>query len=47
MAEKQFINPKGLVKPGVYTPVITVRGGKTLRGELQNRDAAAAGQGAQ
>lgn len=28
--EKQFINPEGLVKPGAYTPVISVRGGRTL-----------------
>ena len=25
--EKQFINPEGLVKPGVYTPAISVSGG--------------------
>ncbi len=28
--EKQFINPAGLVKPGVYTPAISVQGGKTI-----------------
>ena len=28
--EKQFINPEGLVKPGVYTPAISVSGGKTI-----------------
>ena len=28
--EKQFINPAGLVKPGVYTPAISVLGGKTI-----------------
>jgi len=28
--EKQFINPEGLVKPGYYTPVISVSGGRTL-----------------
>ena len=28
--EKQFINPQGLVKPGVYTPAISVSGGKTI-----------------
>lgn len=28
--EKQFINPDGLAKPGVYTPVVTARGGKTI-----------------
>ncbi|MDP2241259.1 MAG: RidA family protein [Burkholderiales bacterium] len=28
--EKQFINPEGLARPGAYTPVVTVRGGKTI-----------------
>ena len=28
--EKQFINPEGLVKPGVYTPAIRVSGGTTI-----------------
>ena len=28
--DKQFINPEGLVKPGVYTPVVSARGGKTI-----------------
>lgn len=28
--EKQFLNPEGLARPGVYTPVVTVRGGKTI-----------------
>lgn len=28
--EKQFINPDGLANPGVYTPVVTARGGKTI-----------------
>ena len=28
--EKQFFNPAGLVKPGVYTPAISVQGGKTI-----------------
>jgi len=28
--EKQFIHPDGLAKPGVYTPVVTARGGKTV-----------------
>lgn len=28
--EKQFICPDGLARPGVYTPVVTVRGGKTV-----------------
>jgi enamine deaminase RidA (YjgF/YER057c/UK114 family) len=28
--EKQFINPDGLPKPGVYTPAVTARGGKTI-----------------
>ena len=28
--EKQFINPEGLVKPGAYTPVVSVSGGRTL-----------------
>ena len=28
--DRQFINPDGLVKPGVYTPAISVRGGRTI-----------------
>jgi enamine deaminase RidA (YjgF/YER057c/UK114 family) len=28
--EKQFLNPEGLARPGVYTPVVTARGGKTI-----------------
>lgn len=28
--EKQFINPDGMVKPGAYTPAISVTGGKTV-----------------
>jgi enamine deaminase RidA (YjgF/YER057c/UK114 family) len=28
--EKQFLNPEGLASPGVYTPVVTARGGKTI-----------------
>ena len=28
--DKKFINPQGLVKPGVYTPAISVQGGKTI-----------------
>lgn len=28
--EKHFINPEGLARPGAYTPVVTVRGGKTI-----------------
>ena len=28
--EKQFINPDGLAKPGVYTPAVTARGGKII-----------------
>ncbi len=28
--EKRFLNPKGLVRPGVYTPVVTVSGGRTI-----------------
>jgi enamine deaminase RidA (YjgF/YER057c/UK114 family) len=28
--EKKFINPEGLVKPGVYTPAIGVQGGTTI-----------------
>ena len=30
MAEKKFINPEGMVRPGAYTPVVATRGGKTL-----------------
>lgn len=28
--EKKFFNPEGLVKPGVYTPAISVQGGRTI-----------------
>lgn len=28
--EKKFINPDGLIKPGVYTPAVSVRGGRTI-----------------
>jgi enamine deaminase RidA (YjgF/YER057c/UK114 family) len=28
--EKQFLNPEGLARPGVYTPVVTARDGKTI-----------------
>lgn len=28
--EKKFINPEGMVKPGVYTPAISVSGGRTV-----------------
>jgi enamine deaminase RidA (YjgF/YER057c/UK114 family) len=28
--EKKFINPEGLVKPGAYTPAISVSGGRTI-----------------
>jgi len=28
--ERQFINPEGLPRPGTYTPVVTVRGGKLI-----------------
>jgi enamine deaminase RidA (YjgF/YER057c/UK114 family) len=28
--EKRFINPEGLFKPGHYTPVVTVTGGRTI-----------------
>ncbi len=28
--EKRFINPEGMVKPGVYTPAISVSGGRTI-----------------
>lgn len=28
--EKRYINPEGLVKPGVYTPAISVSGGNTI-----------------
>lgn len=30
MAEKQFINPPGLARPGTYTPAIVTRGGRTI-----------------
>jgi enamine deaminase RidA (YjgF/YER057c/UK114 family) len=28
--DKQFFNPEGLLKPGVYTPAIRVQGGRTI-----------------
>jgi enamine deaminase RidA (YjgF/YER057c/UK114 family) len=28
--EKQFINPDGMVKPGAYTPAVSVNGGRTV-----------------
>lgn len=28
--EKQFYNPEGMVKPGAYTPAISVSGGRTV-----------------
>lgn len=28
--ERQFINPEGMHRPGAYTPVVTVRGGKMI-----------------
>lgn len=28
--EKKFINPEGMAKPGFYTPVVSVQGGRTL-----------------
>lgn len=28
--EKKFINPEGLLKPGYYTPTISVQGGRTI-----------------
>jgi enamine deaminase RidA (YjgF/YER057c/UK114 family) len=30
MAQKKFINPQGMVKPGAYTPVVTAQGGRTI-----------------
>ena len=30
MAEKKFINPEGMMRPGAYTPVVAARGGRTL-----------------
>ena len=30
MAEKRFINPEGLPRPGTYTPVVVTRGGRTI-----------------
>ena len=28
--EKKFFNPEGLIKPGYYTPAISVQGGRTI-----------------
>lgn len=28
--ERRFINPEGLVRPGAYTPAISVTGGRTI-----------------
>lgn len=30
MSERLFINPEGLARPGVYTPVVVARGGRTI-----------------
>ena len=30
MAERRFINPEGLPRPGTYTPVVAARGGRTI-----------------
>jgi len=30
MAQKKFINPDGMVRPGAYTPVVTAQGGRTI-----------------
>ncbi|MBI2296570.1 MAG: RidA family protein [Betaproteobacteria bacterium] len=30
MAQKRFINPEGLVRPGVYTPVVVAQAGRTI-----------------
>lgn len=30
MTEKNFINPEGMLRPGVFTPVVSTRGGRTL-----------------
>lgn len=46
--EKQFLNPDGLARPGVYTPVVTVSGGRTIyvSGQVpQNAEGELIGQG--
>ena len=46
--EKQFINPDGLARPAVYTPVVTARGGRTIyiSGQVsQDADGALVGKG--
>jgi enamine deaminase RidA (YjgF/YER057c/UK114 family) len=30
MAQKKFINPEGMARPGAYTPVVSAQGGRTL-----------------
>ena len=30
MAEKRFINPEGLMRPGAYTPAVVTSGGRTI-----------------
>jgi enamine deaminase RidA (YjgF/YER057c/UK114 family) len=30
MAEKRFINPPGLLRPGAYTPTVVASGGRTV-----------------
>jgi len=30
MAEKRFINPPGLMRPGTYTPAVAAHGGRTI-----------------
>lgn len=30
MAEKRFVNPEGLMRPGAYTPAVVTSGGRTI-----------------
>ncbi|MDH5535554.1 MAG: RidA family protein [Betaproteobacteria bacterium] len=46
--EKRFFNPEGLARPGVYTPVVAVSGGRTIyiSGQVsQNADGELVGRG--
>jgi len=46
MAEKRFINPPGLLRPGAYTPTVVVTGGRTvyIAGQVAQNEKAQAEQ---
>ena len=48
MAEKRFINPEGLMRPGTYTPAVVTSGGRTIyiAGQIsQNEKGVVVGRG--